>query len=288
MAEDHPSHIGEYEIVRRLGSGIMGDVFMASGGTNVYYAVKVVKTRVAQRLGSAQLFVKEIVSDNILQWRSIEESEKGIVFVSDYLEVKPATRRTLRTVLSDEILEMYAVLADNVAVLHGHDVLHGNIKTSNILVRRPSPREVMGILSDCGIGYVYNSTDWDEDMVRNGFAYMAPEKIKELLNPEQTMGQVGPAADIYSLTASLVESLSGREIYREASTPEEMIKLKGEKKFRLLNVNHPVKHVEIKALNELIANNLETDAGKRVPSMKEFAERLRACKVEKEELVGAL
>ncbi len=67
-----------------------------------------------------------------------------------------------------------------------------------------------------------------------------------------------------------------------------MIKLKGEKKFRLLNVNHPVKHVEIKALNELIASNLETDAGKRVPSMKDFAERLRACKVEKEELVGAL
>ena len=154
MAEDHPSHIGEYEIVRRLGSGIMGDVFMASGGTNVYYAVKVVKTRVAQRLGSAQLFVKEIVSDNILQCRSIEESEKGIVFVSDYLEVKPATRRTLRTVLSDEILEIHNLLAQRGPVVLRHTGLHASAKASHTRGPRPSAREVMRSRSDCGIGYV--------------------------------------------------------------------------------------------------------------------------------------
>jgi serine/threonine protein kinase len=286
---DFPSQVAGYEIVRRLGAGTMSNVYMASGGGNVYYAVKVLKPHLARPTGDARRFVREIVHDNLLQYRNISESDSGEdVFVSDYLEVRPAIRKTLRTTLSDETLELYASCADALETMHTNGVIHGNVKTSNVFVRRPGPREVMGIVGDPGIEYHYdNKEEWTPEMIRDVFAYMAPERIRQVLNPDGGE-EVGPAADIYSLCASLVESLAGRQIFTEAETPDQMIEVKARKSFRLLNVNYPTRHVDVKPLNELVARNLSVDPAKRMQSMTELAEGLRACKIPEEEKTSAL
>jgi serine/threonine protein kinase len=116
---------------------------------------------------------------------------------------------------------------------------------------------------------------------------MAPERIRQVLNPDGGE-EVGPAADIYSLCASLVESLAGRQIFTEAETPDQMIEVKARKSFRLLNVNYPTRHVDVKPLNELVARNLSVDPAKRMQSMTELAEGLRACKIPEEEKTSAL
>lgn len=283
MAQEIPSRIGQYQITRPLGKGVMGQVYMGTGGGNVFHAVKTVDPKVAERQGHAQLFVNEIVHDNILQWVAIEQESGQDYFVSDYLEVRPATRRTLRTTLSDEILELYATCADALAMVHERDILHGNLKTSNILIRRAGPRKVMPIISDFGLGYRFEPLTWTPEMIKSAFAYMSPEKIQDVADAENPSGKTGPASDVYSLTCCLVESLAGREVYREGATPQEILDRKQKQQFRLLNINYPCKHVEIGPLNELVRQNLAVDPGARVQTMKEFAERLRTCKAEKKE-----
>ncbi len=106
------------------------------------------------------------------------------------------------------------------AVAHAHDrgVLHRDIKPSNILLQpggacrlAPTPR-----LVDFGLACLVEEID---DATLSGFPVGSPP----YMSPEQATGrhrEVGPAADVYSLGATLYEMLAGRPPFRGPSLVE--------------------------------------------------------------------
>ncbi len=115
---------------------------------------------------------------------------------------------TLREVMNpgpftpDAVARIGAQLADALAYIHARDVVHRDVKPSNILVDPSGEAR----LADFGLARVLSGTH----LTRSGeyvgtAAYLAPEQI--------TDREVGPPADIYALGLVLLECLTGRTEY---------------------------------------------------------------------------
>jgi serine/threonine-protein kinase len=285
-----PQKIGRYDVKRLLASGAMGDVYQAATmdertRTPVYHAIKVLNPKVAKKLPFVARFKSEIRDECLLEYKEIDfDSRVQDYFVSDYLEVKPVSRAVLRKERSPEILEIFARLAGALDKAHKKGVLHGNVKPSNVLIRRgkdDSGKEaVQAMVSDAGLTYLWNPEHFSGPRFRAVLPYMAPERIDALTSGNEKLEGVPPAADVYSLGAVLAETLSGRAPFEDASDLEGIKKLKRERKHLLLHVNHPVRRVDVRKLNDLLRRCLAAEPGARYVSAGELANALRACVLE--------
>ncbi len=285
-----PGKIGSYDIKRVLATGNMGDVYQATTmdprtKTPVYHAVKVLNPEVAKKLPFVQRFRSEVKDDTLLEYKEIGYDPKyQDFFVSDYLEVRPISRAILRKERSPEILDLFVRVATALDMAHKKKYVHGNIKTSNLLIRRGKDEEgvesVTPILSDFGIAYIYNEEYFSGDRFPGIFPYMAPERIESLLAGDEEEDAFSAAADVYSLGVVLAETLSGTLPFLEADNLETLRTAKQERRFVLLHVNHPVKRVDIRRLNQVLTRCLAPDAGGRYAAAGEFAAALAACRLE--------
>lgn len=281
-----PTRIGGYDIRRLLATGTMGDVYQGTTidprtKTPVYHAVKVLNPKVAKRLEWCVRFKSEIKDDHLMEYREVEyDSKYQYYFVSDYLEVKPASRQALRRERSHEILDCFVRILEGMEKAHKKKYIHGNIKTSNVLVRRAEGGRAQAILNDWGISYVWDPEYFTGAKFDAAVPYMSPERIREYVDgvdPKES--KLTPAADTYSLTATLVETLSGTRPFSGAKSLEELDAFKRDKKYLLLHVNFPVRHVDIQKLNEAVRKGLSYDVAGRFGSAAEMASALSACKL---------
>jgi tRNA A-37 threonylcarbamoyl transferase component Bud32 len=143
-------------------------------------------------------------------------SHPGLVTVHDvsldgdrpYLVMRLVDGPSLRDLLTRGAFEPAAVarigvrLAEVLAYVHAHDVVHRDIKPGNILVDSSGACH----LTDFGLARAMGATHLTGPGEYVGTAaYLAPEQITE---PD-----VGPAADIYALGLVLLECLTGRTEY---------------------------------------------------------------------------
>jgi len=287
MAEALPSRIGGYDIRRLLGTGTMGDVYhgvVVNAQTKVqeFYAVKVLNTKVAKRLEWCVRFRSEVKDPHLLEYKEIEfDSKYQYYFVADYLEVKAASRAAFRRERSKEILDSFAKVAGALDKAHKKKYIHGNIKTSNLLVRRAEGNVAQAILSDWGLTYVYDKEYFSGERFQSTFPYMSPERIQELVGGvDPKASKLTAAADTYSLTCVLIETLTGQRPFSGCAGLDDLDKAKREQKYLLLNLNFPVRHINIQKLNEIIRKGLQYEAGARFGSAAELAQALEGCKVE--------
>ncbi len=273
-----PKKIGDYQIVRRLGSGVMGEVFMGTSGANVYHAVKVVNLDVAEVKADANKFIRDIVDDNIMQYKKIISGEEGkAIVVADYLEVRPVSRRVVSGMLSPRVLDLFATVCKSLGKAHSQDVIHGNVKSSNILVRRAGGK-TMAIVSDFGLSYVYDKNFFTGPVLEAAFPYMAPERMDHLMSGG-IAGSLTPACDIYSVCCVIYEALTGRKPFSGAREPDEILKMKETMRYVLLGVNSPSKKVDIKRLGDVLRRGLNPDPKARFRNMQELATELASCRM---------
>ena len=286
-----PGKIGNYDIKRVLATGNMGDVYQATSmdprtNTPVYHAVKVLNPEIAKKLANLQRFRSEIKDDTLLEYKEVGYDPKyQDFFVSDYLEVRPISRTILRKERSPEIIDLFVRVATALDKAHKKNYVHGNIKSSNFLIRRGKDEEgvesVTPILSDFGLAYIYNEDYFSGDRFPGIFPYMAPERMESLLTGEEEEEEkFSASADVYSLGMVLAETLTGTLPFQEATTIDSLRTAKQDTRFVLLHVNHPVKRVDIRRLNQVIQRCLSPDSGGRYTSAGEFASALAACRLE--------
>ncbi|MEV0681461.1 protein kinase [Actinosynnema sp. NPDC050436] len=125
-------------------------------------------------------------------------------------------RRRMREPLPPEVVgRIGAQVAEILAHVHRHDVVHRDVKPSNILLE---PGERRAYLADFGLALQAQVTRVTRSGMLVGTAgYLAPEQVRG--------AEVGPASDVYALGLVLLECLTGRPEYPGGDTEAALARL---------------------------------------------------------------
>ena len=216
-------HIGPYRLLRELGRGGMGIVYLAERADGQYrrqVAVKLLRvTHDAEMLRRRFLAERQILASlnhpNIAQLLDGGVTDDGQLpfLVMEYVDGVPITAYCdqQRLTIEERLALFHDVCA---AVHHAHSnlVLHRDIKPGNILVT--NARRVK--LLDFGIAKLMNPMLGPDDMAltQTELRVMTPEYA----SPEQVRGDtLTTASDVYALGVLLYGLLSGRRTHRLTS-----------------------------------------------------------------------
>jgi serine/threonine-protein kinase len=219
--------IGPYRLIRRLGRGGMGEVFLAArpvADVEQVVALKVVRRgmdtdEVLQRFRLERRILANLHHPNIAQLVDAAATDDGRpYFVMEYVDGTPlleycdAKRLTIPARLA-----LFQVICGAVQHAHQNLVVHRDLKPRNILVADGVPK-----LLDFGIGKVLAPGDTFGSAVETsaGMRLLTPEYAA----PEQLTGSaVTTATDIYALGVLLFELLCGAHPYAgHAHTQQEL------------------------------------------------------------------
>ncbi len=216
-----PTEVGPYRIIRELGRGGMGTVFLAER-TDPQFAQQVALKLITVGMADEEVlnrFLRErqilarLAHRNIARLLDGGLTEAGQPFFAmEYVEGSPidefADERTLDI---DDRLGLFSQVCQAVQYAHQQLVVHRDIKPSNILVTDDGLVKLL----DFGIAKLLDKTgDVSSQVTRTGRRVMTPD----FASPEQLMGEsIGTASDVYSLGVLLYRLLSGRRPYRFTS-----------------------------------------------------------------------
>jgi hypothetical protein len=202
----------QYEIVRSLGHGGMGAVYLArERALDRFVAIKVLRADLAAAQDGRERFRREariaaqLSHPGILPLHTFGEVGGIWYFVMGYVRgVSLAERLRVEGRLpSAEAHRILGELADALVAAHRHGVVHRDIKPANVLLDEETGRAV---LADFGIAKVEGAGD---SLTATGVVIGTPS----FMSPEQALGasDVDERSDIYSLGAVGYTMLAGRE-----------------------------------------------------------------------------
>jgi tetratricopeptide (TPR) repeat protein len=220
--------IDRYRIIREIGRGGMGAVFLAERADDEYrkqVALKLIKRgtdtdSILRHFRNERQILAGFDHSNIARLFDGGTTESGLpYFVMEYVEGLPIDEFCNAHALSVvERLNLFREVCAAVSYAHRHLVIHRDIKRSNILITA----EGVPKLLDFGIAKLLEEGD-EPLATMTGMRLMTPESA----SPEQIRGQpVTTASDVYSLGVVLYELLCGCSPYRFASqAPHEMARV---------------------------------------------------------------
>jgi serine/threonine-protein kinase len=211
----------QYEILRPLGRGGMGAVYLArERALDRLVAVKVLRPDLAESPESRERFRREariaaqLSHPGILPLHTFSEIDGIWYFVMGYVRGQSLAER-LRlegTLPSGDVRRILIELADALEWAHRHGVIHRDIKPGNILLDDESGRT---ILADFGISKMKGGGD---SLTVTGAVWGSPH----YMSPEQGIGSsdLDERSDIYSLGAVAYTMLAGREPFAGVGSNE--------------------------------------------------------------------
>lgn len=235
LAADEPDaltgqRIGHYEIMREVGRGGMGTVYLAARADELFdkqVAIKVIKRGmdtefVLRRFTRERQVLASLDHPNIAKLLDGGVTEDGLpYFVMEYIEGTPINEYCDAHKLSViERLRLFRLVCAAVTYAHQNLIVHRDLKPSNILVTRNGTPKLL----DFGIAKLLNPELPTEtaDHTATALRLMTPEYA----SPEQVRGEaITTASDVYSLGVLLYELLTGHRPYRlRRRVREEVVK----------------------------------------------------------------
>jgi eukaryotic-like serine/threonine-protein kinase len=206
-----PLVLDRYRLVRRLGTGGFGAVWLARDERlDRHVAVKAIP-RAGARAERESVAAARLNHPGIVALYEAGGDEHGHYLVSELVEGPTLAQLMSAGALSDrDVVRIGVALADALEHAHRRAVVHRDVKPQNVIVPI-CPESPAGVakLTDFGIALLVG----DEPLTRTGdvvgtLAYMAPEQAEGR--------RVGPGADVYALALVLYEALSGAHPVRGA------------------------------------------------------------------------
>lgn len=268
-------NFGHYEILRLLGRGGMGEVYLARDKSlKRFVAIKIISPQLIENSEQVRRFQKEASFAAALNHPNIcTIHETGEIDGLNYICMEYVEGDTLRHFVSShevtipEVLDIAIQIADALDEAHKNNVIHRDIKTSNVLL---TSRKFVKIL-DFGLakqlprfkGDHLSDTSTDSlltgpgDAIRGTTAYMSPEAI---------LGkQVDNRSDIFSFGVVLYEMLAGRLPFTGNTVPEIMDEILHKDATAVTRYNDKVPD----ALIHILKKMLEKDPENRYQSVHE-------------------
>jgi len=218
--ELEPGHIvrGKYRIIRKLGQGGMGIVYLAEhsllGGQ---VALKFLATELSRNPQFVKRFRNEaraayqLRHPNIVEVTDLDQDDDGTLFIAMEYIPGPSLRTVLREAKGPlplrRALQITHDVAAGLAAAHARGAVHRDIKPENILVRMEPDGRLQAKMLDFGIAVM---TDNITSFSRTHGLLLTPEYAA----PEQWRGTPGNEldgrTDLYALGGILYEMLAGR------------------------------------------------------------------------------
>ncbi len=243
--------VGGYQLVRRLGSGAMGEVWLGrhlvTGGAG---AVKLLRQggkhpeRLLQFFGREGRAVARLRHPHIVAVFEVGEQH----IVTQFVDGSDLARRLHTPVDPALALRLTRQIASALEHAHVSGVIHRDVKPSNILV----DKQYNAYLADFGLALLTDEAS--EDGAGAGTpGFMPPEQVR------RGKAAVGPAADQFALGRTLLEMLVGGKLPHDAAEA-----------LALFPAGLPA------PLRDIIARATAPTPGERWPSMAAFDAALAA------------
>ena len=207
-----PPEIGPYRIVRPLGHGGMGAVYLAYDtrlGREV--ALKLFSGPQARSPFAREELMREARAAAALNHAHIAsvhdvlevDGQVGIVF--EYVHGETLAKRISRGRLSPaETLTIATQLADALAAAHRHGIIHRDLKPANVAITTDGVVKVL----DFGVAHTMPVVEANPSVARTTASYFVG--TVGYAAPEQCLGQTADArADVFSLGVVMFEMLTG-------------------------------------------------------------------------------
>lgn len=253
-------HIGPYRVVRQLGHGGMGTVFLAIRDDEEFsqrVAIKLVRggEALVQRFRQERQILAALEHPNIARLIDGGTTAEGLPYlVMEYVEGTPIDEYAKPLSINAK-LRLFLELCEAVEHAHRSLVIHRDIKPQNILVTPAGTAKLL----DFGIAKLTSTTAQVES---TSTRVMTPQYA----SPEQLRGAaITTASDVYSLGVLLFELLTGARPFDEKRLPDD------EPPRRAAAVNRALKG----DLDNIVACALDVDPARRYPSVEKLADDIR-------------
>lgn len=266
--------LGKFEIRRVLGNGAMGEVYLGvdpSIGREV--AIKTILPAAAQGGEAKERFAREARAAGVLNHPNLVTiyefgEDQGVLYIAmEYVKGHDLDELIQDQALTlSEILEMLAQVCDGLGFAHRQQIVHRDIKPTNVRVHRDG-RRLHAKVMDFGVAKISNSDMTATGMVMGTVSYMAPEYIRT--------GKPDPRSDLFAVGVMLYEALSGRKPFAGDTTPTILYKI----------VNEPPEPFDTQqlqgispAITSVLERALAKNPDERFQTAEDFAKALRAAK----------
>lgn len=215
--------IGGYEVLAHIGTGGMGDVFVARAtALERKVALKLLRPHLTGNDAHLQRFIQEarlasaLNHPNIITIHEIGHADNLHFIVTELIDGETLRERLARGPLDiPTALDIAVQVATALTAAHAAGVVHRDIKPENVMLRRDGYVKVL----DFGIAQLIDSRE-----PAIGRASTGPIGTARYMSPEQAEGlKVDERSDLFSFGAVLYEMLAGRPPFQGA-TPAELIR----------------------------------------------------------------
>lgn len=260
-----PRTIGRYEIVREIGRGAMGLVYLAHDpridrrvAIKTIHALKVLPDNEAEEI--RRRFAREAQAAGKLQHPGIVTifdvgEHEGTYFIAmEYIEGETLEPHTSKNNLlpTATALHLAAQACEALDYAHQHNIIHRDIKPANLMLVKGNRLKI----TDFGL-----AKNPQSNLTHDGVLIGTPN----YMSPEQVMGKaLDGRTDLFSLAAVLYEMLTGERPFAGESVTTIIYRILHEppREPRALNaqVPEPVSQVLMKALAKEPAHRFQTGA----------------------------
>lgn len=214
-----PDRIGPYEVLRLLGSGGMGSVYLALDDDGRTVAIKVIHPHVAADANGLRRMEREAAAMERLRSPYLAEIlDTDLQCETPYLVTRYVQGRSLHQIVGGRGplrgAALHAVaqgLAEALTVIHAAGVVHRDLTPRNVMMADGVP-----VVIDLGIAQTPDGTRMTHGVIGTP-GYVAPEVFEG--------GRAAPAADVFAWGVTMVFAATGKSCFEGDSLGQVMHKI---------------------------------------------------------------
>jgi len=275
------NYIGNYKLIRKLGEGGMGEVYLAiEEPVDRKVAIKLMRAGLGaeylRRFNDERKALASLNQRNIVTMFTSNVAYDRHYFVMEYLEGESLRARMLRErIPPSEIVEITRQICEALNAAHNRGIVHRDIKPENIFLSRDDDGLLVKVL-DFGIATLKESeTRTVPSVIVGTAAYLSPEQARGL-----NRNEIDGRADIYAMGVVVYEMLTGALPFTAQDGAG----------YRYLHLNAmPQRPSEraidvgiTEAVSDVVMNALAKKPDDRYKTAREFAQTLKAASDAKE------